>query len=252
MVKSETGSSLWLQDIRKSEYFLGMLKTTAVFAVIVYVFYGSFSAVPFLIPVWFMYVRDWVKDTAKKKEHQFREQFRDSIQEMEAALKTGYSVENAIREVNRELVPLYEKDTRIRREYDRMVHQLDMKIPTVNVLEAFAERTGQEDVEDFVNVFAAAKKNGGDSILIIRNAVRIISEKIDTEKEIQTMTASKKLEFEIMCAVPFLMILYMKLTFGDFMDVLYGNEAGVVIMTVCLGIYIAAYCLGRKIIRIEV
>lgn len=251
-MKSETGASLWLQDIRKSEYVFGMLKTTVVFVLIVYVFYGSFAAAPFLIPVWFLYMRDWITDTSKKKEQQFREQFRDSIQEMATALKAGYSVENAIREVSRELGNMYEKDTRIRREYDRMTRQLDMKIPAVQVLEGLAERTGQEDVEDFVNVFSAAKKSGGDSILIIRNAVRIISEKIDTEKEIQTMTASKKLEFEIMCAVPFLMILYMKLTFGDFLDVLYKNTAGVVIMTVCLGIYIAAYCLGRKIIRIEV
>ncbi len=33
------------------------------------------------------------------------------------------------------------------------------------------------------------------------------------------MFASKKLEFEIMCAVPFFIILYMKLTFGEFLSV---------------------------------
>ncbi len=143
-MKSGTGASLWLQDIRKSEYILGILKTTAVFGVIVYVFYGSFAAAPLLIPVWFLYMRDWITDTVKKKEQQFREQFRDSIQQMAAALKAGYSVENAIREVSRELVPMYDKDTRIRREYDRMAHQLDMKIPAVSVLEAFCRenRTG--------------------------------------------------------------------------------------------------------------
>ena len=243
---------MWLQDITKSEYIFGAVKSTAVSGLILYVFYGTFAAIPFLIPVWFLYMRNWITDTAKKKEQQFRLQFRDSIQEMAAALKAGYSVENAIREVNRELASMYGKDARIRKEYERMSHQLDMKIPAVNVLEGFADRTGQEDVEDFVNVFVSAKKNGGDSISIIRNAVRIISGKIDTEKEIQTMTASKKLEFEIMCAVPFLMILYMKLTFGDFLDVLYGSAAGTAIMTVCLIVYIAAYCLGRRIIRIEV
>jgi len=161
-------------------------------------------------------------------------------------------VENAIREVGKELAPMYEKDSRIRKEYGRMAYQLDMKMPAVNVLEEFAERTGQEDVEDFVTVFAAAKKNGGDSITIIRNAVKIISEKIDTEKEIQTMIASTKLEFEIMCAVPFAIILYMKLTFGDFLSVLYGNLAGMVIMTICLCVYLGAYSIGRRIIRIEV
>ena len=179
-------------------------------------------------------------------------QFRDSIQEMSAVLKAGYSVENAIREVSRELVPLYDKESRIRKEYDRMTHQLELKMPIAEVLEQFAERTGQEDVEDFGNVFVAAKTSGGDSITIIRNAVRIISGKIDTEKEIQTMIASNKLEFEIMCAVPFAIILYMKLTFVEFLSVLYGNMAGMIIMTVCLCVYIAAYCIGRRIIRIEV
>lgn len=231
---------------------MGVLKTTVVFALIVYVFYESFVMAPLLLPVWFLYMRDWLTDMAKKKEQQFRIQFRDSIQELSAVLKAGYSVENAIREVSRELIPLYDKDARIRKEYDRMTHQLDMKMPVADILEQFAGRTGQEDVEDFVNVFAAAKKSGGDSITIIRNAVRIISGKIDTEKEIQTMIASKKLEFEIMCAVPFVIILYMKLTFGEFLSVLYGNPAGTVIMTVCLCVYIAAYSIGRKIIRIEV
>ena len=197
-------------------------------------------------------MRDWIADTAGKKEQQFRTQFRDSIQEMSAVLKTGYSVENAIREVSRELSSLYDKDTRIRKEYTRMTHQIDMKMPVAEVLEKFAERTGQEDVEDFVNVFAAAKKSGGDSIAIIKNAVRIISGKIDTEKEIQTMIASKKLEFDIMCIVPFAIILYMKITFGEFLSVLYGNAVGMIVMTICMCVYLAAYKIGRKIIRIEV
>ena len=252
MARSKTERSSWLQDITKSEYILGVIRTTGIYLLILYVFYGTFAAAPFLLPVWFLHMRDWIADTARKKEQQFRSQFRDSIQEMSAVLKAGYSVENAIREVGKELITLYEKDARIRKEYDRMTHQLDLKMPAAEVLEQFAERTGQEDVEDFVNVFAAAKKSGGDSITIIRNAVRIISGKIDTEKEIQTMIASNKLEFEIMCAVPFVIILYMKMTFGDFLNVLYGNMAGVIVMTVCLCVYIAAYCIGRRIIRIEV
>lgn len=217
-----------------------------------YVFYESFLPAPFFLPVWGIYMKNWLEDISRKKEQEFREQFKDSIQAMAAALKAGYSVENAIREAGKDLAPMYEKNTRIRKEYDRMCHQLSMKMPAETVLSEFAQRTGQEDVEDFVTVFAAAKRSGGDSISIIRNAVRIISEKIDTEKEIQTMIASQKLEFDIMCVVPFGIILYMKLTFGDFLSALYGNIAGVAVMTVCVCIYMAAYMLGRKIIRIEV
>ena len=231
---------------------LGIVRATGVVMLMLYVFYDSFLPAPLLIPVWLLYMKDWFKDITRKKEQEFMLQFRDSIQAAASALKAGYSVENAIREAGRDIAPMYGEDTRIRIEYARMTHQLDMNMTAEDVLSGFAERTGQEDVENFVNVFAAAKKSGGDSIAMIRKAVRNISEKIDTEKEIQTMLASRKLEFDIMCAVPFVIIFYMKLTFGEFLDVLYGNMAGAAVMTMCLILYMGAYLFGRKLIRIEV
>lgn len=48
------------------------------------------------------------------------------------------------------------------------------------------------------------------------------------------------------------MILYMQLTSQGFMDVLYHNVAGIVVMTVCLGIYCLSFWMGRKIARISV
>lgn len=129
---------------------------------------------------------------AVKNEKEFRVQFSNAIQAMGAALKAGYSVENAIREAEKDLAPMYEENVRIRKEFRKMVHQLDMKMPAVSVMEQFSERMKQEDTEDFVTVFSSAKMSGGDSISIIRNAVKIISGKIDTEQEIQTMFASKK------------------------------------------------------------
>lgn len=231
---------------------IGIARATGMVALMLYVFYESFLPAPFLIPIWMLYIKDWYEDISKKKEQKFMQQFRDSIQAVASALKAGYSVENAIREAGRDIVPLYAENTRIRREYDRMRRQLDMNMTAEDVLFGLAERTGQEDVENFVNVFSAAKKSGGDSISIIRNAVKIISEKIDTEKEIQTMLAAKKLEFDIMCAVPFAIILYMKLTFSQFLSVLYGNITGAVIMSICVCVYMGAYSLGRRIIRIEV
>lgn len=217
-----------------------------------YVFYDSFGAALILIPAGIFYMRDCIADLSEKKEREFLGQFKDSIQAVAAGLKAGYSVENAIRGAGRDIEPLYGPDKRIRREFSLMTRQLDMNMSTGAVLDEFAGRTGQEDVENFVNVFATAKKSGGDSIAIIRNAVQLISDRIDTEKEIRTMIASQKLEFDIMCVVPFAIILYMKATFGEFLGALYGNVAGVCVMTVCLLLYVAAYRTGRKIIRIEV
>ena len=55
-----------------------------------------------------------------------------------------------------------------------------------------------------------------------------------------------------MSAVPFAMICYMKVSFPDFLDVLYGNVLGAVIMSVCLLIYAGAFELGKRIVEVEV
>ena len=52
--------------------------------------------------------------------------------------------------------------------------------------------------------------------------------------------------------VPYVIIGYMTVSFPEFMGSLYGNVAGTGVMTVCLLIYVGAYYLGLKIIRIEV
>ena len=186
--------NLWLQDIKKTEYIFLAVKSIAVILLITYVFYESFLPIFFMIPIWVIYARDGLRDLCRKKEKEFRVQFSNAIQAMGAALKAGYSVENAIREAEKDLAPMYEENVRIRKEFRKMVHQLDMKMPAVSVMEQFSERMKQEDTEDFVTVFSSAKMSGGDSISIIRNAVKIISGKIDTEQEIQTMFASKKSE----------------------------------------------------------
>ena len=127
-----------------------------------------------------------------------------------------------------------------------MVHQLDLNMTAEEVMKQFADRVKEEDVENFVTVFGAAKRLGGDSIAIIRHAADAIGEKMEVEREIQVMLTSKKLEFKIMCVIPFVIILYMRSAFPEFMAVLYGNLAGTLFMTICLMVYLTAYQLGKK------
>ena len=205
-----------------------------------------------MVPIALLYVKNWEEECCKQKKEEFREQFRESIQTLSAILKVGYSVENAIRETWKEISPIYKKKTRIIKEYETMVHQLDLNMTAEEVMKQFADRVKEEDVENFVTVFGAAKRLGGDSIAIIRHAADAIGEKMEVEREIQVMLTSKKLEFKIMCVIPFVIILYMRSAFPEFMAVLYGNLAGTLFMTICLMVYLTAYQLGKKMTQIEV
>ena len=217
-----------------------------------YLFYNSWIAILFLIPLLVLYFRDWFARCTEKKEREFREQFKDSMQIMASALNIGYSVENAMVETMKDLKRLYPKNSRIIKEFKQMIHQLEMNLSVEQALNDFLRRVQQEDVENFVTVFSVAKRMGGESIEVLKTTARTISDKIEVEKEIQTMIGAKEFEFRIMSMIPFGIIFYMRLTFSDFMNVLYGNVLGVGIMSSCLAIYFFAFTMGRRLIRIEV
>ena len=234
------------------EYLLALAKGILLIGIISYLFYGTWICTILFLPYLIWYIKSWEKQLVKKKQSKFRLQFKEAIQSLSAALNVGYSVENAMRETIKDLKGIYKKDDMILREFSYMIRQLQMNVSVETVLQNFAQRTADEDVQTFVTVFNMAKRSGGDTMEIIRNAVRQMGEKIDVEREITTLVSGKKLELKIMTMIPLGMVLYMKISFPEFLDVLYGNIAGVIIMSICLLVYVVAYEMGRRIVEIEV
>ena len=242
----------WQQDIRRRDYLLATLVGVLAILMISYLFYGTCLCAILLSPYLIYFLKSWEKQWIEKRKNMFQLQFKEAVQALATALNVGYSVENAMREVLKDLQVIYKKDELIIREFRYMVRQLDVNFTIEKVLQEFSERTKEEDVQTFVTIFVMAKRSGGDMIGIIRNTVQQMSEKADIRREIGTIIASKKLEFKVMSAIPFGMIGYMKFSFSEFMGILYGNVAGVVIMTICFLGYVIAYEVGKRIVEIEV
>ena len=247
-----TARSLWQQDITFKERGTAGGKAATLIGITAWLYYRKIWAVPALIPLGIWLYREFLKEEKKKKEQEFQKQFREMIQSLSAALNTGYSVENAFYETQKELKILYPPEARISKELLVITRKLRIHIPVEQVLEEFAEQVLSEDVKSFVTVFVTAKKSGGDMIGIIRNTANQIGDKIEVKREIDTMLAAKKYEFQIMSVLPYGIIGYMSLSFPEFMNELYGNMAGIGVMTLCLGIYAGAYYLGIRILRIDV
>ncbi|MDO5541483.1 MAG: hypothetical protein Q4F83_15690 [Eubacteriales bacterium] len=120
------------------------------------------------------------------------------------------------------------------------------------LLSGLAYRSGLEDIQNFADIFAAAKRTGGNLIAIIRNTMQCIGQKEETRLEIETCLSAKKMEQNIMSLVPVLILVYIQMVSPGFMDSMYHNAAGIIIMSICLAVYGAAWYWGRKIVNIEV
>lgn len=214
-------------------------------------FYRSWIAFLLFLPgiLWFLRTRR--EEQRRKRERELAGQFLTGMQAVSNALAAGYSVENAFGEALAEMKKVPGCGM-IAEEFSVIVTQLSLNRPLEELLADLAERSGDEDIESFAEVFAVAKKGGGDLIAIIRNTVASIRQKEETRREIQVCIASKKLEQNVMSAVPLFILAYVGTASPGFLDVMYHNVTGVVIMSVCLLVYILAWRLGKHMVEIEV
>ena len=219
---------------------------------VIYLFYKSLYAEILVIPIFIIYRKFAAKEEESKYKDKLDGQFKDALYSLSAALRAGYSVENALVESYKEMQLMYGDDAPICSELNIMINQMNLGANSEKVFLDFAGRTGLESTETFAEVFAIARKSGGDMVEIIKKTAGDIASKIETKNEISIMVTSKKFEQNIMSCMPVGIILYISLTSGGMLDPLYGNAAGIAIMTVCLGLYGFSFYLTRKILNIKV
>lgn len=236
----------------KTEIVKYILQCTTLCGILDYLFYQNQWLMLLTVPALVIYLKIKKKKLIRDRKKNLNYQFKDALNALSVAVQAGYSVENAVTACARDLERIYPENTDILREFHYMETQLKVSVPVEELFLSLGQRSQIEDVENFAAVFFTAKRTGGDMIKIIQTSARMLGDKIDVKKEIESTLAAKKAEQMIMSFMPVGIILYLKLTSPGFLDMLYGNLFGICAMTLCLGIYGTSYWLGCKIVDIEV
>lgn len=187
----------------------------------------------------------------KGRQQEITLQFREGLQGIASSLSAGYSIENAFGEARKDLILLYGECSALEQEFLGVERQLGLNQPVEKVLNDFAERWDTEDIRHFAQVFQTAKRTGGNLIAITHATAEKISQKIEVQREIQTMVAGKEMEGKIMSAIPLGLIVFFWISSPGFLDCLY-KSAGRVVSTGLLLAYVAAYQWSKRICDIRV
>lgn len=217
-----------------------------------YLFFYSWIAFLILLPGGIVFLRQQQMELLKKKKQEIQQQFLNGIQLMSASLQAGYSVENAFKEAVKELRKIWRDHSCVVLEFEWMASQLEIGRTLEELFLDFARRSGVEDILSFAEVFMTAKRSGGDLLLIIRNTTSCIQQKQETMQEIETTLSGKIMEQNIMSLIPLLILAYVKMTSPEFLEGMYGNATGILVMGICFAVYAGAYFWGKKIVQIEV
>lgn len=77
----------------------------------------------------------------------------------------------------------------------------------------------------------------------------MIHRQVEAKEEARTILAARRMEQRIMSLMPFCIVLYVKLGNPGYFDSLYHNLKGILIMSLCMGVYMAAWSLSERILR---
>lgn len=234
------------------EYLISEMLIMCLAGVYSYIFYKSIIAFFIMIIPSYLYFKLIRKVFIKRRLRILNYQFKEFCMSLSAQLSAGYSMENALVEIYRELSQIYGDNSYICMEVKSIILKLKISINIEEGLRNLAERSNIEDIRLFSEVIGIAKKSGGDMIEIVRDTADSICRKIEVEREINIIINGKKYEQSIMNVVPIILVLYMDIASPDMMSVMYNTLIGKVIMTICLIVYILAVYMGLKIADIKV
>lgn len=212
-------------------------------------FYESPWSVLFLWPIGIVFWQKERRRRAGKQRRELTKQFMECIMTVSVVLQSGFSIENAFLESEKDMEIFFGRGSLIFQELEAIRRGLVVHVSLEDQLQKLGSRSGVGEIKQFAEIFSIAKRRGGDMSSVISNTVNRIREKVETREEIQVLLSGKKMEQMIMKRMPFAILAYIGFSYPGYFEPLYHNGFGYLIMTIGLGIYVVAYLLGEWILH---
>ncbi len=110
------------------------------------------------VPSYYLIKKLYAGHKQKNWKKEFERQFEDALSCLVSALQAGYSLENSLFEITKQLLLIYGKDGYILNELHVICRGLSVNIPVEKLINDMAVRTGVSAVSEFAEVLVIAKK----------------------------------------------------------------------------------------------
>lgn len=228
-----------------------VLISTALSVAVSRLFYDTWWGMLFVAVFFPVVWREMKMRCMHRQKRQMKAEFRETIILLSGNLEAGYSLENAMAETYRMLLDGRMTYPIMQGELYRIVNGIACGRSVDELFLAFGERSGVQEILDFAGLLQFAKHFGGNISRLIRQTATNFADAAMLETEIDTLVAAKRLEGHIMLAVPFFILVYLRVLNPDYVQPLY-TAGGSIVMTICMVVISVAAVWIEKIVRIEV
>lgn len=197
-----------------------------------------------------IFVPTRTKQIRDKNARTLNSQFRDFLEAFNTSIGAGKNVVDSFHAVYDDMRIQFEEDAFIVKELEVILSGMANNFDVEDLMEDLGNRSGNDDIVSFANVFRISYRKGGNLKDTINTTHSILSDKMEIKEEIETMVSASKMEQTVMLFMPIALIGIMKSMSPDF-AANFASPAGVASTTIAIGLFIVSYFVGRKILNIK-
>ena len=187
----------------------------------------------------------WVRMRVNKRRKAFTEQLGDCLTTVANALRAGYSFQQAMDVVAREMEPPMST------EFERVTTDVAMGVTLEDALQQMNRRVGSRDFDLVVTAVLIQREIGGNLAQILDTISYTINERIRMKREINALTAQGRFSAWVLMILPFIVAAFCWVFNHDQM-LIFGNEdIGRIALVAIIVMQIFGFIVIRRIVDIE-
>jgi len=181
-----------------------------------------------------------------RRRRRFNVQLVDALTNMGNALKSGFSIIQAMEHV------VANGESPISEEFGTMLHQTRVGVSFQEAMRNMEQRVGSEDLTLVVLSIETARRTGGNLTEIFANISHTIQERLRIENRIRTLTAQGRLQGIVLSAMPLGLGVVLNLVQPAMFQPFLRSTAGIIVLLTIAVLLSCGAVAIRKIIKIDV
>ncbi len=241
--------------LRVSEYIALQLLIAAGAGALVYFFLGDNMIFATIAAIFGLFIpRMYLSNAAKRRMRAFENQLSDTLNLWVNALRSGYSVLQAMEAIATELPPP------VSVEFERVVQEVRLGLGVPEALRNMLRRVPSDDLDLVITAVNIQREVGGNLAEVLDTISFTIRERVRIKGEIRTLTAQGRLSGWIISLLPIALALVLLLINAEYIGQLFVRADPMIFSIPCgwivIGIGLIMMIIGiiiiQKIVDIEV
>lgn len=223
------------------------LSTTIIFSllctVILFLLRHSLAVLLFLICLASLFITLKIKATKRKAE--FREQLPEALSSLSDALRSGFSLSQALIFISREVRPPLQEVLKA------LIRSEQVQLP---LHEAFTRISRQIQIPEWTIIaeaLTAQERWGGNILPLLEETAKTIRERLTVEKEILTLTAAGRLSGLLVSALAPIILLFFFIVSPDYLSAMFTTHIGRLLFILALGLQLVGFIWIRYLTQVD-